>query len=246
MCCFFQRIQRIFSKFLYSVVYAEVYKLVFGTKPFPFWFIVNCLWGCHIVHLSQRRRKLISRFVINYVISFCVVFVSRELYAFVMRKPSPIASNPISLLIHLACVILYEVSPRSLFYKCASVGEYFLGMFEGMYQMRTLCFGLRNISLMRGFGAFILSVIWTTLDQMVMFVLRMISRGTASRVSGFWYWLRSVAIFTCYWMLTHENKWSKIFGTWPVMRMALLFCLIQGISNTVALVTSGCRKLKTD
>ena len=218
------------------------YKVVFGTSPFPFWFTVNCIWVCHIIHISYRRRNFIFDAALNFVITFLAVFIPRELYAFVMYKPSPIGAHPASLAIHGLISALYTFAPGDIFAQFISTFSLALGLLQGAYQMRTLCFGLRNITYLDGFGCFICSALWATIDQLVMSVVRTISGARPTSVTGILYWIRTIFVFTAYWAVTHEN--TLVSKPLAIMPTALAFAFVQGIGNAASLVK--CRRRKVE
>ena len=217
-----------------------LYQLIFGTSPFPFWFTVNCIWACYVIHISSKGRSLPFGFALYAITSFLAVFIPREFYAFVMYKPSPISLHPASLLVHLVICALFGLLPQDLFVRLVSRGSLMLGLTQGAYQMRTLCFGLRNITYLEGFGTFICAALWATIDQLFIAILRALTGGRSVPASSLLYWLQTIIVFTAYWGVTHKN--SVVPVQFPIMPAAIVFSGIQGLVNAAALVRCRHRK----
>lgn len=225
----------------FSTGYIDLYKLIFGTPPFPFWFVVHCIWSCYVVRLSatkRQRKHPVMKFIWHFLAAFGMVFATKEFLAFFMKRPSPIVQRPMSLAIFAVVFLLFEYCPGNLVFKLTSNLSYFLGMMEGMYQMRLFTLCLRNIRIVKGGFCLAFSLFLGLLDQMIESMFRLVGRGLGSNASGFGYSLRSFLIFLTYWFITHENSWTPIIGTKPIIPMALIFTLIQGLMNVFSLIFS--------
>lgn len=228
-------------KQFFSTGYIDLYKIIFGTPPFPFWFIVHCVWSCYVVRLSgtvKQNKKPVMRFIWHFCTAFGMVFATKEFLAFFMKRPSPIKARPISLAVFAVIFLFIEYCPGNLGVNLVSSLSYFLGLLEGMYQMKLFTLCLRNIRIVKGGFCLAFSLFLALLDQMIESMFRTAAGGLGKHASGLGYSLRTLMIFVSYWLITHENNWTPFIGIKPIIPMALVFTFVQGLMNAFSLIIS--------
>ena len=140
---FFEQIKGSFS-FLSTAGTKEVYNTIYKTRQFPFFFIIQTLWCCYLAKKSflfsekpkQTQEKKILRLIMQFVLALVLVFSSREIVAILTKKKSPLRSNPKQMFVFIIIFALFNFIPYHLFYRIVDVLYYFLGLLQGINQMR--------------------------------------------------------------------------------------------------------------
>lgn len=180
-----------------------VYKLVFGTAPFPFWTVVQILWSVYVVQHSYHFKKRTSlQILYELVVSFIMVFATREMAAICFDKPSPIAHHPLSIVIFLFVFSLFELFNLSS--KLHQTGiDFAIQFLQSFNQLRLFTLFLRTVHLFDGVPLLAISLILSSLDQILEFIFRYSFKGNETGGSN-WKTISSLYIFfSIYWFCVH-------------------------------------------
>jgi hypothetical protein len=167
--------------------FALPYKIVFGSAQFPVWFIAHSVWCCTLVHRSYIRKDRSTLNSLKQLItSAAMVFASRELSAFLLRKGSPVLENPLLPPIFLAVFILITSMPWDLFYKIVTFAgiSNWNAMLEGFNQIRYFTLILRLAKSGSFWQKVQLAIMLVVLDQMIEMTLRWIFGGDETPLSS--------------------------------------------------------------
>jgi hypothetical protein len=214
------------------------YKILYGTDPFPFWFIAHTIFTVFMVHQSayQKRQSWQNRFGIL-IASAWAVFGIREVMALLMNRLSPIKRCPLSLLIYVVILLAFELTPRNRLALSAERFMPFFGLIEGLWQFKLFTFGLRNIRWASSPMIGLFSGFWILYEIGTEWGLPSFFQFKRTPLAGATYMLGTAAIMLVYWLLTHKNWLSGIIGTWEIIPCAVIFATIQGAWNAYTIFT---------
>jgi hypothetical protein len=167
--------------------FAVPYKMIFGSPQFPVWFVAHSVWCCAAVHRTYLKKpRTILNSLKQLITSAAMVFVSRELSAFVLKRPSPIKENPLLLPIFLAVFILLTAMPWDLFYKIVTLFgvSNITGTLEGFNQIRYFTLLLRASAKYTYWQGVQFAVSLTLTDQMIEMGFRWFFGADESPMSG--------------------------------------------------------------
>lgn len=184
-----------------------VYKLVFGTAPFPFWIVIQILWSVYVVQHSYHHKKRSNlQILYELIVSFTMSFATKEAIAICFEKSSPIANHPLSIIIYLFIFSFFELFNLSS--KLHQTGlDFAIEFLQSFNQMRLFTLILRTVHSFDGVPLLIIALIFASLDQILEFIFRIALKGGETGGSN-WKTISSLYIFFCiYWVCTH------IFGT---------------------------------
>jgi hypothetical protein len=209
-----------------------LYKWIYGTSPFPLWFLVHAFWALHLVHRSgwQRRQTWRNRFSIL-ISSWIITFFGRELLAIVLKKRSPIAREPLSLVLFGIIYLIFEFSPGN---KVSDFCEKFcsiIAFFEGLVQFKLFTICLRNIRGSNPSSVLLFSLFFAGYDIAMEWVARLLLRFKPVPLTGFKYLVRTLTIFIVYWVVTRENAVTRLTRVNDVIPSAVVFGILHGITN---------------
>lgn len=209
----------------------NLYKMIYGTGPFPFWVTVQALWSIYItqVSLCNQPRSFLTIFN-KFLSSFVLTFIPRELIAICFEKESPILNHPLSLLIFIVTFALFELlNLKYIFHKLAL--DFGLGFLQGLNQMKLFTLMLRTIDAFEGGSLLVVSLIFTSLDQCFHLVFRYAFQGLPTNGCNFGSIIRTIITFFMYWFCTHILDLN-------VTKSALISAYILGIINGLILLFS--------
>jgi hypothetical protein len=214
----------------------DMYKVIYGSPPFPFWFLVNCLYWCLIVRASQRGRPRALRFRLFALISSSIlVFGTRAVLASSLRRTPPIVLHPSSMLVFLVIFVVFQLFPDRFVDVLVSPWVCIIAFLQGINQMRLFTLCLRNITSVRGFFSLLVSGFVSTVDLILESILRAIFDLKNTHLSGPNIWLFSISVLVCYWALTHHTVLWKAMEPFPIVPTACAFALIAGLVHGIAL-----------
>jgi hypothetical protein len=208
-----------------------LYKCIYGTTPFPFWFLVHAFWSLHLVHRSGRQPRQTFRNRLRILfLSSVITFVSRELLAFALKKRSPIMREPLSAVVFMLIYVVLEFSPGN---RVADFCNKFLpaiAFLEGLAQFKLFTICLRNIG-GSSLAVLLYSLFFGTFDLYSEYAMRWIMQFKAVPLTGFLYWTRTLATFVVYWIVTRENVVTHVIGVMDVIRCAVVIGILHGLAN---------------
>jgi hypothetical protein len=220
-----------------SDVCTELYKLVYGSPPFPFWFLINCIYWSLLVRASQSARpKPFSDRICAFISSSLLVFLTREILATLLRKSSPIVAHPLSVVLFLLIFIIFQVLPDHIIESLVSPWVFVVAYLQGVNHMKLFTLCLRNVDSTNGFFSLILSSFFATFDIILEGFFRAIFDFRNTHLSGPIVWIVAVSVLGLYWVLTHQ------FVMLPIIPAACAFAVVSGVAHAIALaVPEGAR-----
>lgn len=212
-----------------------LYKLAFSTPQFPYWFVAQAVYACYAVKRSfARRPRSLSVLFKKLFISFAMTFTSRELYAYLFDKLSPINRNPQTLGVFFVVFILMNMSPWDLVYKLTGAMFMMVSLAQGFNQVRYLTLLLRHLSRFPEFyGAAGLPVAigFTVLDNVVEIVLRVMLNGEETAVTSMGRLIFGTMLMALFWAGTNQNYFTRYLGIHPKQMSALTLGFALALSN---------------
>lgn len=243
---FLEKLTRSFEDFR-GGGFKDVYKLVFGSPQFPFWFTIQAIWSCYAVRLSLMKKAQTGALVWKQLISSALLtFLPRELFAFLFHKLSPILHNPSIIGIFFAVFALFAYSPMDIFYKITSVLYYFVGLMQGLNQARLFSLIVRSTKNYNSLQMVAVAILFVVLDQMLEILLRtLLTKGEETKVSNRLTIFRTAIISLLFWLITHKNPLSKYIGVYQIYIPALIYSFVLGLLNSSAILDIGGEKVPT-
>ena len=196
--------------------YKDIYRVIFGTAQFPYWFTAQAIYACYAVKKSfARKPRTFSFFMRKLLLSFAMTFTSREIFAFTFKKLSPLQHNPITAGIFLLVFLLMNSTPFDAVYKLTGFLFYFVGLAQGFNQTRYFTLIIRNIKKYKEFaGPRVLPVAigFAVLDNAIELFLRPLLGGEETRVTNASLIFRSAIVMVVFWVSTNYNYFTQWIG----------------------------------
>lgn len=220
-------------RFIGSLSADDIYTFIFGSAPFPFWFVVQATWWCYLifrscVYFSSNGLMVVKKLVV----CFSAVFASREFYAFVTQSPSPIITRFMSLPTFLLIFILFNFTNGNVYYLFNKIRP-ILAIFASLEQIRYFTLILRLSSKFNGNIKLFVALFFGFFDQFFTSVLLFSFRWNNLHPSSFITLIRSIVVSSLYWMATRESYITPYVGTFPIRQASLVLCLVQSILNVI-------------
>ncbi|OHS96631.1 hypothetical protein TRFO_37150 [Tritrichomonas foetus] len=217
--------------------YLELYKLTYGTSPFPFWVTIQILWSAFIVHqsyrwLNTRYSGILSNLVmliVQLITAFCMSFGPRELVSIIFHKDSPLASHPLSIAIFIFIFGLLKI-PLFLDLIAKTKVSFLIAFFYGLNQFRFFTLLLRTVDQFDNLALLAIAIAFGSIDQIIEIIFRTISKANQTGGSNIILILKFVCFATVHWFLIH------IFDL-PVVPIALIMANFQAITNAIAIIS---------
>jgi hypothetical protein len=221
--------------------YLHIYKLLFGSPPWPFWFCIHAVWCCAIVHRScLHTPRSVANHLKQLLLSAMMALGSRELYAVVFARPSPILNNLFLFPCFLAIFALMNAVPFDLFYRLVSLGivHYFISLWEGFNQTRYLTFILRADK-SKSWKQLPIALGFVVMDQVIEFLTRPLLSGEETPMSNGPTIFRTYMFSVVFWLATNQNPLTKYIGQWDIRLSALTLGFVLGIANAFSMLRVG-------
>ena len=227
--------------------FKDIYKLIFGSPQFPFWFTIQAIWSCYVVCLStMKQRRTIMLWIKQLIISAMLTFLPRELFAFIFHKLSPILHNPSRIGIYLVVFMLLTYSPMDIFYKITNVLYYFIGLMQGLNQARLFSLIIRSTRNYNSFQMVSIAILFVIMDQLLEIITRLlVTKGEETKVSNRLTIFRTGIISLLFWLITHNNPLTKYIGLYQIYIPALIYSFVLGLLNSSAILDIGGEKVPT-
>ena len=220
--------------------YKTLYKPIFGTPQFPFWLIIQCLYSCYVVHRSFLRKPRTPPMIVKQiVVSFCMVFLPREIFAFMFSKLSPIIHNPLSIVCFVLVALAMNFFPFDVFYKATNSMYSLLGLLMGLNQTRFFTLILRSVKGMSSVKLVPIALLFTVMDQLIEISLRTLFKGNETKMSNLTTVFRTSVFSGVFWLATHDNLLSPYIGRYQIYVPALILGLVLGIANGTAILNNS-------
>lgn len=208
-----------------------IYKIVFGTPPFPFWVLIQILWSVYIVqHSYHNKARSKSQILYELAVSFTMTFVTKEVIAICFDKSSPILSHPLSIVIFLLIFSIFEYFNLSS--KLHKSGlDFAIGFLQSLNQMKLFTLILRTVHVFDGVSLLFVALIFASFDQIIEFIFRFSSKGNETGGSNWKTLFSMYALFSIYWFCVH------VFET-RVIPTALITSYFYGLICGISLIFS--------
>ena len=231
---------RVWARGFLKEGYKDVYKPIFGSPQFPFWFGVQAMWACYVVHRSCRLKpRGVLNWIKKLILAFAVTFAPRELMAMVMRKASPIAHNPVSVGVFGAIFFVVSLCPYDVAYKVINFCYPVLGLLQGYNQTRLFTLILRAKLNLNNVQLVPLAIGFAVLDQVIEFFFRPLFGGVETNMSSPKSIFMTGISMLVFWLGTHENPYTSTIGIYPIQVSALVLGLVLGVFNGVAVFSNS-------
>lgn len=226
--------------------YKDVYRLIFGAPQFPIFSTVQAAFSCFVVHRSFiEKKRSFTLELRKLIISFLMTFASRELFAYVFKKQSPLQHYPMTLAIFFAVYVLMNFFPGDLVYKLCSGLYYFVGLANGFNQVRYFTLALRQVKKFPEFAGprgLPVAIMFAAFDQVIEAILRPLFKGDDSKISNVGSVIKTGLAMSVYWCSTNHNYFSKWVPLRDQQMAALVLGLGLGMISTFGKVTSDAIK----
>lgn len=217
--------------------YLNLYEMIFKPPQFPYWFILQAIWSCYVVHRSTKElKKTFSLWLRNLLISAMMSFAPRELYAYLFHKLSPLMKNPSMLLTFFAIYLTMSFCPYDLFYKIVNILYYFIGFLQGANQTRFFTLILRIQKDVSPFYLILIAMLFTTMDQIIELIFRPILNGEETKMSNISTILRTCLFSFIFYLTTYQNFITKYIGKYNIHITALILVFTLGLFNAAAIL----------
>jgi hypothetical protein len=215
--------------------YHEIYKYIFGSPQWPFWFVVQCVWSCYVVRRSCSRQ---SRTVMNCVkqifVACLMTFGSRELFGFLWKRPSPIRTHPEALGIFSVVFFVMTFSPFNVVFKVITFATLPLGLAQSFNVMRYYTLMHRAAKTLDRLNRLPVSVGFAVLDQVLEILLRGFLSGVETRLSNGQSVIITSFATVGWWLSTRRTKFTKWVGLHDANLSALVAGFILGVANSAS------------
>lgn len=220
-----------------STGYIELYKIIFGTPQFPYWFTLQAIWSCYVVHRSTKHhKKTFSLWLRNLLISAAMSYAPRELFAYLFHKHSPITNNPQMSLVFLGIYLSISLCPQNIVYKILTVLYYFIGFLQGANQTRFFTLIVRVQKEISPFYLILIAMLFTIMDQLIELVFRPILDGDETKMSNFSTMARTCLFSIIFYLSTYQNYLTKFIGKYNIHVTALVLAFTLGLFNASAIL----------
>ena len=226
----------------------EVFQVMNNFPQYPFFFLIELLWSCHVVKKSISTKKSENDSMLNrilqlmlcFLVSLVMTFAGRELSAQVFHKTSPISSKPILIPIFCGVYALMFLTPYDIFFKISSLLYYFTALFQGINEMRiflriiewskTKDFIYTNTSFGLYFGILIVEF-----KYIVELCMRKFYHGKRTSITTFWQITKNALIVFTYYIAINYGEISKENRNLKIPE--ILMGLAMGILNASAILS---------
>lgn len=217
--------------------YKELYKSIFGTPQFPFWFALQAIWSCYVVHRStNHNKKTFTLLMRNLLISALMSFAPRELFAYLFHKRSPILHNPVSFFIFFGIYLSIALCPYDIIYKILSVLYYFIGFLQGANQNRFFTLIFRIQKEISQLYLIPIAMLFTTMDQLIELIFRPILDGEETKMSNITTIIRTWIFSFVFYISTYQNFATDFIGKYDIHITALVLSFALGLFNAAAIL----------
>ena len=215
--------------------YRDAYKVAFSTPQFPYWFSAQAIYACYIAKRSFAKQPVTwPRLIRKFVISFAMTFASREIFASVFQRPSPMNSHPMTLAIFLVVFIVINMSPWDIVYKLMNYMFMALALAQGFNQVRYFTLILRHFKRDPDFAspwAVPIAAGFVVLDNFIGLILCIALDGVETRVATKGRMLFSLVLMEVFWVCTNRNYLTQYIGIYPMQVSALALGMALGLAN---------------
>ncbi|OHT17313.1 hypothetical protein TRFO_12452 [Tritrichomonas foetus] len=217
--------------------YIELYKLIYGTPQFPFWFCLQAIWSCYVVHRScLKKKRTISLYIRNFLLCSAMTFAPREIFAYLFHKLSPVVHNPVTLVIFIGIYLAVFLSPYNIVYQIINILYYFIGFLQGAHQTRFFTLILRTVKNIDPLRLLPIAIVFTISDQLIELFFRPILGGAETKMSNGVTIFRTCIFTLLFWITTYENSMSKYIGKYSIHITALVLSFALGLFNASAIL----------
>jgi hypothetical protein len=228
----------------HAPIFISLYKWIYGTTPFPFWFLIHLLWWTNLIHRSgwQQQTNWNNRFNVL-IASWTTTFLGREFLAYIVKKESPICREPLSIVLFLIVYVIFEFTPENKASNFVNRFSPLIAFFEGLVQFKLFTICLRILPGGSPLQILVFGLYYSTFDILIEMVLRKIFVFKAEGLVGIKFLGRMIVTFLLYWGLTHKKVISEAFGVIPC---AVVFGIIHGIVNGIMVILGSKGKKKLE
>lgn len=231
------------TKILHEVQSGQLrglYRDLFSTKQFPFWFSIRALWCIYVVHRSNvgPRRSFGRKFmnvIVQFVVSSMMTFLPREAIAYIFKRQSPILANTECIPLYLSLFLIVNVSPFDIVFKVLNAFYFVLGLLQGVNQAKLFTMIIKWLAhLTKSNSAFqfiTFAVGFTVMDQFIEMISRFLTKARETPMCNFSSVLKTTFMCSFYWMITHRNRFTQYIGLYPEMQAQIMLALGIGIMN---------------
>ena len=232
--------------FLSTAGTKEVYNTIYKTRQFPVFFVIQTLWCCYLAKKSflfsekpkQTQEKKILRLILQFILALVLVFSSREIVAILTKKKSPLKSNPKQMFVFIIIFALFNFIPYEIFYRIIDVFYYFLGLLQGINQMRLFIHTVSYSNtghIYQTYGMkYILATISIIFEYVVESSMRRIMKTKETNVSNNKVIIKTIFICILYVAFLHAQAIKKYLMKDHLLDV--LFGAILGISNAAVIL----------
>lgn len=235
-------------KFLENAGTLEVFKFMNNSPQYPFFFIVESLWCCYLVKKSitakknshKRHVNQIFQIILSFLVAFVMTFTSREITSNVFHKPSPLVTNKLQLPIFIAIGVLMLVSPYDVFFKLTNLLYYFLGLFQGINEMRIFLriiewsnkpkFPYKNTAFGIAYG-----IMMVEFKYIVELCMRKFIHGSKTNLTTKWQIFKNAILCSIYYLAITVGEIDKKYRNQKLPEILLGFSI--GIFNSAAILS---------
>lgn len=165
-----------------------------------------------------------------------LVFIPRELFAYVANRPSPLSEHPASVLIVVAAFFVIETCPHDFIYRFLDGLYAVLGLAQGLNQTRFLTRMLEKFTKVNPVLQIVVVFSFLILDQVIEIIARRLMKGEETKMSNFTTIFRTVVFSLVFWISTQKNFLTPYVGKYSMEIPALILALVLGIANATAIL----------
>lgn len=216
--------------YLFNKGYLNIYVLLFSSPQYPLFFLVQVIWSIYVIFKNTENQKKDKKWLIkNFISTFLMVFLPREIAAVFMHRKHPILANYKQFPIFAVIFFIINYSPKDIIPKILSYFEYFIGLLQGINHVRFFNLLMRNSSNYSAMYRLTISFLLTTFD-IVIEMLTMINKKDhkSSRHSNFIILYVTFMAFGFFYFTTNVLNY-EIY--WPYLIVTLIIGSLHGAAG---------------
>jgi hypothetical protein len=219
--------------------HVEIYKYIFGSPQWPYWFGAQCVWSCFVVRRSWLGQpRTIINCVKQFIVASLMTFASREVFAVFLNGSSPIRAHPQTVGIFAAVFFIITFSPFDVVFKVLNFAPQLVSFVQAFNVMRYFTLILRKTKSLDDAKLLPVSVGFVVLDQFLEIVLRGFLSGVETSLSNG----RSVVLTSFatigWWLATRRTHFTKWMGLYDPNSSALVAGFVLWFVNSALAATA--------
>jgi hypothetical protein len=228
---FIQNIKHWFDQFL-SHGYIQLFQSLYGSAQFPFWFAIQSVWSCYVVHRSTvYHRRSISLGVKKLLLAALMTFASREICAILIQRPSPVFTRPISLGIFAGTFAVVSFCPGDLVYKILTIFYPAIGPTQAFNVFRYYRRMIQALPVSPGHKLSV-ALALAGADQLFAIVLLPIFKFSGTTIASFASLCFTLTACFAHFLLTNRNRFTPWIGLRNERLTSIILASVLGLLNT--------------